>query len=83
MDGFVTVLSVPVVFWILGDLLIAMPYFWFTRTNPSMSPLERRLRAGALGMGWPYFVVRKLLRRREAAASSAATTATSQRILGG
>ncbi|RBY74804.1 hypothetical protein DQ239_18600 [Blastococcus sp. TF02-09] len=69
--------------YLWGALLIAWPYFWFKRTNRSMSPFERRLRAMILGFGWPYFVYRHFAGRSAAAAAEDERQAAADRIIGG
>jgi hypothetical protein len=69
--------------WFWGGILIAAPYFWFKRTNRSQSPIERRLRAGIMGLGWPYFVFKHFTGKSEAEAAERERQAAADRIIGG
>lgn len=69
-------------FWIFGSFVAAI-YFWFTTTDRSQAPLERRIIAMLRGLTWPYVVVRHFRGRDEAASQQAAAAARRQSILGG
>lgn len=76
------VLAAPLMIWLWGGLLIATPYFWFTRTTPAMSPIERRVRAMGLGLAWPVIAWQAYARKKDASTPTASSNAASQRILG-
>ncbi|MGY1769891.1 hypothetical protein [Blastococcus sp. SYSU D00813] len=69
--------------YVWSSLLIAAPFFWWKKTNRSMSPVERRLRALVMGFGWPYFLIRFFTNRSAAEQAEIDRQAAAQRIING
>ena len=67
-------------FW--SALLIAAPYFWWKRTNRSQSPIERRMRAAVMGLGWPYFLFQHLTGDASRETAEQERRAAASRIIG-
>ena len=74
-------LAIVIGIWFWMAVILSF-YFWFKRTDRSMSPIERRTRALGHGLLWPYYLFKQVAPSRSETQKVQERQERASRILG-